>query len=216
LKPALRPTAKQVSDELSVVLSHVAGGAAEAVIQQEVAGLPGAKAAAGASVEDLQEFRGVVEVSHASSASIGSLVSRGSRDLPPVQEHEVLQTGESSDGGAAPSPRSHGRPQRQLAHPKYKPTPLSTEVLTLSYLLLQWNFSATGSACCWLHGALRSLDRVRKELSQRACITQQESVICGQCDSCGLLMIRGQSCCEFCAEELSVDEAALSEDVLAV
>ncbi|CAK0895017.1 unnamed protein product [Prorocentrum cordatum] len=105
LKPALRPTAKQVSDELSVVLSHVAGGAAEAVIQQEVAGLPGAKAAAGASVEDLQEFRGVVEVSHASSASIGSLVSRGSRDLPPVQEHEARGTG----GGRSMNPRSPAR-----------------------------------------------------------------------------------------------------------
>ncbi|CAK0808638.1 unnamed protein product [Prorocentrum cordatum] len=200
LKPALRPTVQQVSDELSLTLSHVAGGAAEAALENIRAG-----SADAAGSDELQEFAGVVEVRQASSSSLGSWVHRlGSGDLPPVQEHEVLVSGEAPDSAAAPPPRTSREPRKarrepaSLVHPGYRPTPLSTQTLTLAYLLLQWNVQVPGSACCWLHGILRAVERVHRELRRRPCSQQLEGAFSGQCGQCDLMLPLGTLTCEFC------------------
>ena len=157
-----------------------------------------------------------MEVRQARGASVSSLASGvGSRGLPPVQEDEVLLSGESPVSATAPPPRSLGSAQVQLAHPEYKPTPLSTQTLSLLYLMTQWNVSMPKNACCWLHGALHCLDTMRNELSRRPCKMLPENMFSGQCDNCGLLKMDGQSSCEFCegAEASSfVDGPTHSED----
>ncbi|CAK0849518.1 unnamed protein product [Prorocentrum cordatum] len=209
-RPALRPTAQQVSDELSAALCGIVSGATGAVAEQPGTGSAGSGSRnrssgdTGTTAEDasvgneFQEFKGLVEVRQAGGVSVGSLVPRmGSRDLPPVQEHEVLQTGESTGGAAAPPStvctEVPGSARARMTHPEYEPTPMSTQTLTLSYLLLQWNVSTSGSACCWLHGALPSLDRVREELSKRPCSARHDSMFCGQCSNCGLLTMEGRA-----------------------
>jgi len=227
VKPALRPSVRQASRKLSLVLGHVVSGAMDAVIEQlgvggrrsqgQGAAMPDSADAA-AKNDGLEEFLGVVEVRQISSISVGSLVScTGSRDLPPVQEHEVLQTGEASNGAAAPPLGSHSAcAQAQLTHPRYKPTPLRTQTLALLELMLKWNVSTSGSACCWLHGALHSLNRVRKHLNQRTCEVKHEGMICGQCDNCGLMILHGQACdfCDCSEAPCIVDDHAHPEQVL--
>ncbi|CAK0885582.1 unnamed protein product [Prorocentrum cordatum] len=233
VKPALRPSVRQASRALSMVLGHVVSGAMDAVIEQlgvrgpngggrrsqgQGAAMPDSADAA-AKNDGLEEFLGVVEVRQTSSISVGSLVScTGSRDLPPVQENEVLQTGEASNGAAAPPLGSHSAcAQAQLTHPGYKPTPLRTQTLTLLELALKWNVSTSGRACCWLHDALDSLNTVLKQLDQRTCAVKHEGMVCGQCDNCGLLMLHDQDCCDFCdcsQAPCIVDDHAHPEQVL--
>ncbi|CAK0909212.1 unnamed protein product, partial [Prorocentrum cordatum] len=207
--PAARPTTQQVSDELSTLLSASADGAAEAAAdtpctrRPSIGGkkLPGASvptAADASAARALQQFAGVVEARQPGHASVSSLTSdMGFGSLPPVKEHKVMLTGEAADSIASPPPRSPSNSQGQLAHPEYEPTPLSTQALTLALLISQWNQTVPRSACCRLHGALRSLDVVREEVSRRPCRMPPESLFCGQCGYCGLLKY-GPSPCEFC------------------
>ncbi|CAK0805640.1 unnamed protein product [Prorocentrum cordatum] len=193
-KPALRPAAQQVSDELSTLLDWAVGGAMEAVGQ---GASPAPSAAGSPAIEEPQEFKGVLELRQAGSSSVSLLGSgAGFRSLPSVQEQEVL-SGEAPGGGAAARTAAGSAPGEPLAHPDYQPTPLSTQTLTLAYLMMQWNVPKPAGACCWLHGSLRSLDRVRRKLGRRACSGQQEAMLCGQCGTCGLLLM-DQSSCDFC------------------
>jgi len=210
--PALRPTAQQVSNELTSMLNKVA----KRVMDTAVETLTPGKASSGRTkppgtsttdecdsddpaCKDLTWLGGVVEVRQASSSSIRSFVpGMGSRFFPPVSEHSLLQPGRATDGATAELPSSPRNERGQLAHPQYQPTPLSTQVLTLSYLLMQWNVPVPNGACCWLHGALATFDRLRNELGRRPCCARQRDVFCGQCGSCGLLLLQGMSVCEFC------------------
>jgi len=106
---------------------------------------------------------------------------------------------------SAASPNNPSGAKEPLTYPEYKPTPLSTQSLSLAYLMMQWNAPVPGGFCCWLHGALNSLDKVRNELSRRPCNQRQDITACGQCDDCGLLLIEGQSSCEFCEDQSSRD-----------
>ncbi|CAK0863137.1 unnamed protein product [Prorocentrum cordatum] len=228
-KPALRPTAQRLGDELSTVLERFTSGAMEKVVEtvgirRAGAGSGSKKKSFGATADpapgkELQElFAGLVGVSQVGSSSssvrVGSLVPgrSSSRNLPSVQEHEVLLPEEAPKDAAESA-------HEQLTHPQYRRTPRNTQTLTLAYLLAQWNVSAPAGSCCWLHGALHSLDRARRQLQRRPCNVQQGSLVCGQCDTCGLMLAHGDSACEFCEvpeASGSVDESARSNGALAV
>eukprot|EP00959_Pyramimonas_sp_CCMP1952_P111903 2340366-Pyramimonas_sp.AAC.1 len=62
--------------------------------------------------------------------------------MPPQKTAVLLAKG--ADGAAAACPglgSSHGR----LAHPDFEPTPLTTQILSLTLLLCQWNVSRPDS-----------------------------------------------------------------------
>jgi len=139
---------------------------------------------------------------------------------PPVGEPALpMLSGEALGRTAAPSRESPGGVQEQLASPEHRLTPLSTRALTLVLLMLEWTGPTARGACCWLHGALRSLDRVRDEIGLGSCARPREAMVCAQCHSCGLLVVNGRTSCDFCDCPDSsgvVGGAAGSEDVLAV
>ncbi|CAK0827904.1 unnamed protein product [Prorocentrum cordatum] len=213
--PALRPAAQQISNDLTTMLNNVVEEALDTAVEALTPGKasrggttpPGTRSPGrteacdsdGPACKGLAEFSGVVEVRQASSSSSRSLVpNMGSSFFPPVPEHGLLQPGGATDGAAAELSSSPGKERGQLANPQYQPTPLSTQVLTLSYLLMQWNVPMPKGICCWLHGSLVTLDKVRNELGRRPCSMRQCGIHCGQCDTCGLLLMQGMSVCEFC------------------
>ncbi|CAK0887521.1 unnamed protein product [Prorocentrum cordatum] len=229
--PVLRPSAQQVSGELCAMLPPFVGGAAAA--EATCAGRSGGggtrppPSTSGATTPDasakktLQQLKGAVEARQAMGASdIDSLtsdISPGS--LPPVREDAVMLPGETADNSAEPPPEDPAGAQVQLAFPEYRPTPLSTQTLTLVLLMSQWNVPMPKGACCWLHNALRSLDRVRDVIGQRPCARPLGTMICAQCGDCGLLSVDGRSSCDFCdcpGSSGVVTSAFSSEDALAV
>ncbi|CAK0841284.1 unnamed protein product [Prorocentrum cordatum] len=232
--PALRPPARQVGGELAAMLSPFVGGElAAAAGGTTCAGRSGASVTRpppstseaatsdGSAEKALQQLEGVVEARQArgtsDSSSLASDLSTGS--LPTVREDAVMLSGETADRPTGPAPAGPAGAQVQVAFPEYRPTPLSTQTLTLALLLLQWNGPEAKGACCWLHGALRSLDRVRDEIGLGSCARPREAMVCAQCHSCGLLVVNGRTSCDFCDCPDSsgvVGGAAGSEDVLAV
>ncbi|CAK0828691.1 unnamed protein product [Prorocentrum cordatum] len=230
-RPSLRPTAQQVSDELSSALNPAVGESMDTMLEsctgrsgcgsRKLSFATELSAAGSSDGKEFLEFSGVVEVRQAVSASHRSLMAGTSQSLPVVQEHATLQSREAPGGAeAAPSSSPATAQQATLLHPEYELTPLRTQTLTLAYLLLQGNVAAApGGSCCWLHSALLALDTAREELQRRPCNVPQSGIVCGQCDTCGLLLTHGQSSCEFCeAPEASSTEADLthSADVFGI
>ncbi|CAK0800054.1 unnamed protein product [Prorocentrum cordatum] len=182
-------------------MKHFAVGTMETVEEALGIGRPssGSTDAPDASAcRDLKECSGAAQVRQPCSASVGSpIAGTGSRNLPPVLEHEVLTSQEAQDCPAA-APPSSPKCLQQLAHQEYKPTPPSTQSLSLALLLLQWNVPVLAGSCCLLHAALYYSDRTSLEFRRVPCNLRGDSLFRGQCDQCGLLMFQHQSCCEFC------------------
>ncbi|CAK0864614.1 unnamed protein product [Prorocentrum cordatum] len=207
--PALRPPARQVSVELSAMLSPFVGGAMAAAGEATCAGRSGAggtspppSTSGGPPPSDasakraLQQLEGVVEARQARGAMDGSSLTSDTSpgSLPPVREDAVMLSGERAGAQVQVAFQ-----EMQVAFQEYRPTPLSTQTLSLALLMSQWNGPMPKGACCWLHGALRALDRVRDdEIGQGPCARQREPNICAQCGDCGLLVVNGRSSCDFC------------------
>ncbi|CAK0846784.1 unnamed protein product [Prorocentrum cordatum] len=214
--PALRPQTESVSDHLAAVLSRFAGGALERAVESPVDGVPGRGgeplASGGPAAADTpasgahQELQG--PLGQAGDARVVALASdMGFGSLPHASEHRALGgspppvgepalpmlSGEALGRTAAPSRESPGGVQEQLASPEHRLTPLSTRALTLVLLMLEWTGPTARGACCWLHGALRHVDTVREELRSWPCKGGLGVAVCGQCDTCGLLLTGSQT-----------------------
>ncbi|CAK0843919.1 unnamed protein product [Prorocentrum cordatum] len=232
-KAASRPAVQQISDELSAVLGHVVGGDMETSVLETLRSRSSARGdtktlplgaggpAGGGPVAspELQKFEGLVKLSQVSSSSVSALVPGiCTQSVSVMPQKTAVLSAKGADGAAAARPDSPGSSHGQLAHPEFEPTPLTTQILTLTLLLYQWNVSSPDSPCCWLHSALHSLDRMRAELRCRPC-SAKGPMLRGQCRSCGLLLLEGQAVCEFCecpGSCVAVDAAARSEDAFAV
>ncbi|CAK0875567.1 unnamed protein product [Prorocentrum cordatum] len=211
-RPARRPAAQWISDELSAVLNQAVAGVTKAVLEALGTRAPSSESREKTSTRTtrgtaagrgLKDFQGMGGLRQDSGTSVGSLFSGMVSKMPSVPEEAVPLPGEGMGGASAAPPDNPMSAQEQLVYREYKATPVSTQTLSLAYLMLQWNVPRPAASCCWVHGALQSLDKVRDELSRRPCNQSQQNTACGQCGDCALLLMPGQSYCEFCDDQSS-------------
>jgi len=175
---ALRPTIQEVGDWLETMSEDLAA-----------APQPGRNESG-----KLEAFDGLVQARTA-APHLRQITPSAGAALAPVPEHD------STAGMARAWPAASVRDDR-MVYPDFVITPMSTQVSSTLWLIMQWNIHIPAEECCPFHAALLSLKAVHAQLSSMTCKNiHGVKELVGQCPSCGIVFEETE--CFFCGGEVT-------------